>query len=78
MIAQDTASRTWRTARDMYTQLPSGLDANQPHVYTISFGVHTDQDVLQYVCARTNGRFYSITDNYRDLFGFYQQIAFEF
>ena len=53
---QDTHSD--RTELDMFNCLPSGEDVEGVKVFTIAYGEDADQDLLQRIANRTNGRMY--------------------
>jgi hypothetical protein len=47
----------WTQSR-VEAMLPSGLESDQVHVYTIAYGTQTNEAFLQLLSNRTNGKFF--------------------
>jgi Ca-activated chloride channel family protein len=69
----DTASG--RTQSDMFNCLPSGETAEGVKIFTIAYGGDANEELLEEIAVRTNGRFY--TSDPENIEEVYRSIAFE-
>jgi Ca-activated chloride channel family protein len=70
---KDTAST--RSESQMFNCLPSGETAEGIKIFTIAYGDNADEELLERIAARTNGRFY--TGDPENIQEVYRSISFE-
>ena len=69
----DTASN--RSEAQMFNCLPSGETAEGVKIFTIAYGDNADEELLERIAVRTNGRFY--TGDPENIEEVYRSISFE-